>query len=839
MTSDIDRLLARAMRKKQEQVQDVIPKEIKIAKNARLKSSPTLGKIVAEEGGSPYEWYSLMVARKNDPEYIVRDIVLPANQDVSGGHVQVNGAEILKVNERLRSSTDLYVVGWMHNHAEFSTFHSGTDKANMELVLNSVSLNTEKSVHKNFELFLSKPEFKLEHGRLSVAGKELEDVVLEYSLKHPEKIEEMLQRFGIQLNGRLAPEVALELLKELLSASELETKEPRIAGFAFSIVVNNEDSTPYTEIAVIEEDMLTKKKRTYNKERVPLTVVEVPDDITIDMNALRKEVKANINLPERPSFLEGIKERFGFGSRKSRRRSRLRSSFAESGAGRQSKVYQRTSYSTKGYSYSPVDDDFDEGPDSVNLKELCRLAAKEFMDYLENYTSEDVLHSKYFAGVIEGLLQSSDVRKAFASAGELTLDEIVEKPDILDEDELEAGIYLSLYYKLKKEPDKHAIDFLQDCVAENGLDIDEAIKKHAQILSSPDTPKEAADQKEFKIRDVNPAAAEFYKSLTKYLDCQRDDIGYNSWLAKAVKHYAEKPDITLMEALSSCNWPSVNKHVGSEYLLHHEEKKVAGKLKREKDTLATEFMREFAAAPNTARGKGEVLEEYVTMLAIANAKSDEQHLEIVLKRAAGKQSQNTATTAAAAAASAITAAASVSERHTAFAHSLAQSLVQSLAQSLVLYASMKKDEHMFFYGKWMADALQNYLASEKPLEEHLNTAGELLNNYRFQKQVKPVGIESVKALEERLAKEEVSDGVSDGYKRFANDFTAAMDLYIADKPATPTAVLRRYVRSLHSQKAQETGDGAAGQEQKTVADAAGEGQHNIITASEVADGKNA
>ena len=97
MTSDdLEMLLERAAHR-QEQLEDFAPQEIKIAKNARAKASPTIGRIVAEEGGSALEWYSLMVAKKGDPEVIVRDIILPAKQDVTGAHVSVSGEEIAKL----------------------------------------------------------------------------------------------------------------------------------------------------------------------------------------------------------------------------------------------------------------------------------------------------------------------------------------------------------------------------------------------------------------------------------------------------------------------------------------------------------------------------------------------------------------------------------------------------------------------------------------------------------------------------------------------------------------------------------------------------------------------
>ncbi len=751
MTDELEFLLERAAQKQEEKLQDLVPKEIKITKNARLKASPTLGRIVAEEGGSALEWYSLSVARKGDPEFIIRDIILPGDQKVTGAHVAVSGEEIAKITHQLATENkDLYVVGWLHNHGTISTFHSGEDDENMQKVLNSVSLNTEQADYKRFNLIESVPQKSFQDGRIKIQGKDLEDAMIEYSLKHPDKVEALIQKFGIPTNGKPHPQIAMELLNELLEISDFTTREPRITGFCYSIVVNNQNDNPYTEIAVIEEDVLSKKKSTHIRERVPLKVVEVPDDITVDEAALRKEVKQKIEIPK-PTVITRVGGWF-----KGKKRKRGKGRYADEANDYTADVTPVgtgfTPYAGTG-AYSGYSK-YDEQPDKVSLQELCKLASKELVDYLENYYGSSVNYSKHLDKVVEQLLEERDLRKAFATAGELEKDKSAGKPGVLGEEDLEACVYCSLYYPLKKMPDKAVIQFLIDCASED-TDIDEVIKKHAPVLANPETPRESFEAKKYALFEENPVIENFVKRIISYCATEKKSVGYSYWIADKLCDYS-KNGCDLSEALLEEGWPEINKEFSYvSWLSDSEKRRIKQKSRKEKSPETLAFMRDFTEAHGNI-GCEQVLEEYITKKTIVRERKSGQNIDNLL----GNNEP------------------------------VAQN-PHEFADALVLYtATDKHGEYELMYGQWMTGVVRAYLGGQSSLEESLKQAGRPVINHKAQEKIEPLTKEAAALLRTKVAQEKASQE----FAEFKQDFSQAVDLYIDGKPATPSAVLRMYAR---------------------------------------------
>ena len=432
---------------------DVVPKVIKMTPKA-MEKARLLGPEAARIGGGAYEWYGLLLANSDDPEFIVRDVILAPDQTVSGAHVQVDGVKVAKAMQEIKElntkrGTNYCVVGWIHNHANFHTFHSGTDVDNFKTVLNSVSLNTESAVSAELSLIESKPDQALLEDRIKITGDRMLDGSVEYSIKDEAAALALLEKYGVKpemVDGK----VAIKMLNDLLGVTKVAIKEPKIIGFAYSIVVNNAGDLPYSEIAVLEEFPISKKKIHKTPEEIPVQIVEVADDITFTKEEVEKEIKDKLKFPSY-GFISKFLGR-GRGGKTVYGNGRFLGYWdrygdfdidtaAEQAEGVEvvtpagqtefqlsdaSNVHQLKTIDT--VVSKPEMEKFTESP--KNLKKLARVFVEKALDYIDQYRYSHCQYSGFMDKLMGAVVGGKSVAEAFEQQDELGRDVTATLPQI-------------------------------------------------------------------------------------------------------------------------------------------------------------------------------------------------------------------------------------------------------------------------------------------------------------------------------------------------------------------------------------------------------------------------
>ncbi len=296
---DLKRLL---LKQRDSNQKDLLPSAIKITQGAKEKAF-LFGPEVEKIGESAYEWYGFLLGNIGDTQHIVREIILAQDQDVSGGHVRVEGVNVARANQEVKEinkarGKNYQIIGWTHSHADIAPYPSNTDDNNNYTVLNSVSLNTEVATPRSLDLIEGKLSHQVLEDRLLVKGEDITDGYIEYLLKDDAAAIGLLNKYCISFDGKDPKHVALELLNDLLEISKFDIKEPKIAGFCYSIIFNNKRSEPYAEMAVIEESRLSKSNRKYNA-KLPLITISVEDDISFNVEELNTEIDKKIKFPRK------------------------------------------------------------------------------------------------------------------------------------------------------------------------------------------------------------------------------------------------------------------------------------------------------------------------------------------------------------------------------------------------------------------------------------------------------------------------------------------------------------------------------------------------------------
>lgn len=281
---DMDELLGGAMTEKWDPW-DYSPTKV-TAKNGVIQKAAAVSRMVSEIGGGSYEWYGLLVADASNPRVAV-DFILPEKQEVGGSFVRVDGHYVRKAvdeldRENAQNGTNYKIIGWIHNHASFNTFHSSTDDRNTMDLLGTTAYNSREYVSKSMGT-VPKGSGLWEGDTFIIRGKE-GSPDMEYKVD--------LSKFS------LSTETAKKEAEKILSAPT-EMKEKVSIGFCYSIVVNNAGSRPHCEIAISAESSLSG----YKMEDKRVTGMDLEDDDSVvDENAIRDLVKKCIDFPSKPKF---------------------------------------------------------------------------------------------------------------------------------------------------------------------------------------------------------------------------------------------------------------------------------------------------------------------------------------------------------------------------------------------------------------------------------------------------------------------------------------------------------------------------------------------------------
>ncbi len=302
---ELEEILSREEKRKAVKIidpKDLIPKTIYFSEGVYEKAD-MLGPIIHNLTDRNLEWSGFLLASKNDPRYIVRDILIQKGQKIKNGDVKIDGEDVAKAavkvqNNNERYGTDFYVIGWIHGHGNAYPHPSPVDIGNFITVLNSVSLNTEKSVSVPLNLIDTEIRKLIRKGKIIYKGDSLTDAKIEYELKE-DLLKKLLEREGSDVEEILSRRNPTKLLELLLDSTEVKFFQPNIYGFSHFAIVNNKHETPYSAIAISTEKAITKTKSSSLIENVGISKVKVKNDIVFTKESLEEEIKRNIKLPRK------------------------------------------------------------------------------------------------------------------------------------------------------------------------------------------------------------------------------------------------------------------------------------------------------------------------------------------------------------------------------------------------------------------------------------------------------------------------------------------------------------------------------------------------------------
>lgn len=308
---ELEALLEQAEVRKTQKVKtpkDFMPKVISFTEGAYRKAD-MIGPIIKELSGDELEWSGFMLAQKGDLNYMVRDILIQKDQDIMRGDIQIDGTAIAKVDAQIqarnkKNGESLYVIGWIHGHGRSALIPSSIDRGNFDIVLNSVSLNTEQSLSVPLKLIETSITKRQEGGKIVFSGDAIEDAIIEYNLLEDGRIAKILEEHGVNLGRADTKEKAALLLSSLLDVANMKSYQPNVFGFSYFVIMNNRHDKPYGAIGLMTEKVITSVKSAELIEKLGILKVQVENDINVSEESLKEEVRSNIKLPN--PYLSGI-----------------------------------------------------------------------------------------------------------------------------------------------------------------------------------------------------------------------------------------------------------------------------------------------------------------------------------------------------------------------------------------------------------------------------------------------------------------------------------------------------------------------------------------------------
>ncbi len=272
-----------------------VPTVVKMDRRAREKAQAMCdavkrasdGKVKRKNQG--FEWYSLAIADSDDPELVVRDIIVPQRVLCEPSYVHVPGEfasmardTVLFENERLGRNDTL--VGWLHSHGFHGVGHSTIDDKNFRDLMDTVHLNTVQAIPRKLRLIDGKPTAHVEGDVVALRGKTVDDAVLQFAFADPSNFETVLNSLGVGEEQREAiAQDPQRFLTELLPLLELNAVEYLRKGFGVSVVVNDAGNT-YAQLAFMDSTTIIgdPKKTKYSvKKNVQVELVDVDNPIEV------------------------------------------------------------------------------------------------------------------------------------------------------------------------------------------------------------------------------------------------------------------------------------------------------------------------------------------------------------------------------------------------------------------------------------------------------------------------------------------------------------------------------------------------------------------------------
>ncbi len=480
-----------------------IPETIKMTEGV-MKKINTLCQVVDELTYISSEWHAFLLANRNDPTALIRDIYIAEGAEVGPGETILRPQILARVAEKdikeynKEKNKDYVIVGVVHSHGNIRVFHSGIDDDNFDNIINAYSAGTKSYSREKLDLIEGKVKKEVKDSEVIFSGSALEDALVKCALPDESSVKKILEANNIKGTEKLKG--LNKALAQILSEIDLQTEQTKSTGFAYSIVVNSNEDTPYAEIGIREFTTLTGESRIKKIKGVKVEPVEAEDDITVDESELLREAANKFE------FSKGVKWKV----RKLKRyydSKKKKYQFKES-----SDEEEDSSHSVIGFSdwFKNQDyEDYDDGyvpttrnpgtsqrqplyttpsgtiiyksepelvdkveQDSVELEELVRWFVYSSLNYVSHYRFKEYKYSVYLERILDNIDSSGysagknkelSLRDAIERVGELREDaDKVPKPKMyFSAEKITRVIKENLQSPLKDKPEVHLmIEFI-------------------------------------------------------------------------------------------------------------------------------------------------------------------------------------------------------------------------------------------------------------------------------------------------------------------------------------------------------------------------------------------
>lgn len=231
--------------------------------------------------GSYTECYGFLLGSANKKSRLVDDVYFAPGQEVNAAHVNIPSKKVIDAGSYIREKKQLKrILGWWHSHANFGTFHSGTDDENLITVLNQIAPTNYVNLYEERE-FLNRDIKKTKNG---------DSVIYVCDKNNTSKRLEMIFS-DLEENPLIGT-----------SVEKLKIRVPMKVSYAYSMVVNAIGSRPYVEVATRKLCPTCYASEDEHKV-VPMKVLTT-GKFRLNMEKLEQEVNEKLILPApSPKFL--------------------------------------------------------------------------------------------------------------------------------------------------------------------------------------------------------------------------------------------------------------------------------------------------------------------------------------------------------------------------------------------------------------------------------------------------------------------------------------------------------------------------------------------------------
>ncbi len=248
---ELDRLLEKRSFERINLVENPTPKAIFVEPYVLKKASAICDAV--RNLYSAREWYGFLVSKD---KLNICDILLERNETNHGSYTNISPVSIAVGAERAKQ-LGLSIIGWIHSHASFPVFFSGTDRNNMDVVLNSVSLNTRA--------ISAYEEVKIDSSQV-ITGEENQTYMANFLFKLDENTDNKVRK--------------------------VKLFQPVYTGWSYNIVVNDKGEH-YQETSVLEEKIFSGT-RSVSHILKDLVTAEREEKREVNVDEINAEVKGKI-----------------------------------------------------------------------------------------------------------------------------------------------------------------------------------------------------------------------------------------------------------------------------------------------------------------------------------------------------------------------------------------------------------------------------------------------------------------------------------------------------------------------------------------------------------------